>query len=135
MHTFILATPFFFQHFNNSMTDKAMLCIFNKFAWGINYLSRNLFQCLTTLSIRKCFLVSSWISPGTVLNHSYLPYHWIPGTPFPSPQECAESSEAAPQPPFHQTSQTPSSQLLLTGHSFQLFHQHFFPSLDSFKDL
>lgn len=109
------------------MIDKAMLCTFHKFAWAINYLSRNLFQCLTTFLRRKCFLVSSWTSPGAVLSHSYLSYHWIPGTPFPTPQERAESNEAAPQPSFHQTSQTPSSQLLLTGYSFQPFHQHFFP--------
>lgn len=56
-------------------------------AWGIDHLSRKLSQCLTTLKVKKCFLMS----PETALNHLHLSCHWIPGRrdqnlplPFPS---------------------------------------------------
>jgi len=49
------------------------------------------------------------------------------------PQEAVRSNKVAPQPPFLQTRQTQSPQLLLTGHTFQLFHQVWCPPLDAFK--
>ena len=52
-----------------------------------------------------------------------------------SPQEAAESNEIIPQPPFLQTRQAQSPQLLLIGHAFQPFHQLYRSPLDAFKDL
>ena len=51
------------------------------------------------------------------------------------PQEAAGSNEVAPHPPFLQTRQAQSPQLLLIAHASQTFHQLCCPPLDTFKDL
>ncbi|KAK4811244.1 hypothetical protein QYF61_022141 [Mycteria americana] len=58
---------------------------------------------------------------------SYLLHH--------SSGETVESNEVAPQPPFLQTIQAQSPQLLLRGHAFQPFQQLCCPPLDAFKYL
>lgn len=68
-------------------------------------------------------------------------HHWIPGRGaqhlplFFTQQGAVESNEMTTQTPFLQTTQAQSPQSLLTGHSFQLYHQLYYPPLGTFKDL
>ena len=102
----------------------------------------SLFQCFATLSIKKCFLMSCPNSPWC----SFEPFPRIlslenrekssaPPSPLSPLQEDIESNDVAPQPPFLQTRQAQSPQLLLTEHAFQTSHQLCCPPLDTFKDL
>lgn len=86
---------------------------------------QSLFHCLTTPSVKKCFVVPHWTSSSAVFNHS----HTVTGSQRQElstslstfPQEAGESNEVIPQPPFLWTGQTRSPQQLLTGHSLLCF--------------
>lgn len=84
-------------------------------------------QCLITLSVKKCFPMSSASLPW----YSTEPFPcvlWIPGRPQNLPLQLPfsgsfRSNEILPQHPHAQTRQTQIPQLLPTGYSFQSFHQ------------
>lgn len=83
----------------------------------------SLFQSMNTLSVRKCFLMSSLNLPMAALNWSHMVYHWIPRRraqhfpPHSPTQKSVRQQWGCPQPAFLQTRPTQSPPLLLIGRS------------------
>lgn len=63
--------------------------------WGIKHFSRCLFQDFATHWIKKWFPTSILNLPGTILCHSHVSCHWIPGRrdEHLPPQEAVQSNE------------------------------------------
>ena len=88
--------------------------------WGLNHPPGNLFQCLTTLSVKVFFLMSSLNLPWRnsrplplILFTSYLGEETNTCLATPSFQAVVESDKVSPQPPLPQTKQPQFPQMLL----------------------
>jgi len=102
----------------------------------------SLLQCLTTLLVKRFFVISSLnLSGGLLEAISSRPIIHCLGeetntclttTSF---QVVVESNKVSPQPPFFQTKKTQFPQLLLTGLVLYTFHQLHCPSLDMLQHL
>ena len=99
----------------------------------------SLFQCLTTLSVKKCFLISNLNLPW----HNLRPFPLIlspvrrdqPHFTVSTFQILEESNKVSPQPPFPQTKQPQFPHPLLIGRILQAFHKPCCPSLDLLQHL
>ncbi|KAK4817221.1 hypothetical protein QYF61_003745 [Mycteria americana] len=85
----------------------------------------SLFQCLTTLSVKKNFLISN---PN-------LPWHNLRPFPLVLSFVAVESDKVSPQPPFLQAKQPQFPQPLLIRLVLQTLHQLRCPSLDTLQHL
>ncbi|KAK4817702.1 hypothetical protein QYF61_026392 [Mycteria americana] len=89
----------------------------------------SLFQCLTTLSVKKFFLISSLNLPWRNLRRDR------PHLSTPSFQAVVESDEVSPQPPFLQAEQPQVPQPLPISLVLQTLPQLRCPSLDTLQPL
>ena len=94
----------------------------------------SLFQCLTTHSEKKCFLISNMNPPGTSWGYCLSSYCWekrlISTTFF---QEVVESNKVSPEPSLLQTEKLQFLQPHIVGVVLQTLHQLCCPSLDIFQ--
>ena len=97
------------------------------------------FQCLTTLAVKKCFLISNLNLPW----HNLRPFPLVlspvrrdqPHSAVSTFQVMEESNNVSPQPPLPQTKEPQFLQLLLIGHILQALHKPCCPSLDLLQNL
>ena len=94
----------------------------------------SLFQCLTTLSVKKFFLTSNLNLPWCNLRPFSLVLSPVrrdlPALAVSTFQILEESNRVSPQPPFPQTKQPRFLQSLLVRHILQALHKPCFPPLD-----
>jgi len=88
----------------------------------------SLFQCFTTLSVKKFFLISNLNLPWCNLR----PFPLLTTTSF---QVAVEGDKVSPQTAFLQTEQRQFPQPVLTGLVLQTLHQPCSPSLDTLQHL
>ena len=113
-------------------------CFLNTSRHGDSTTSQNsLFQCLTTLSVKKFFLISNLNLPWCNLRPLPLVLSlvtWVK-RPAPASLQAPFSNKVSPQPPLLQTKQPRFLQPLLIRLVLQIPHQPHCSSLDTLQQL